>query len=1678
MKPASGARDMDTIGDADAAAHGARGEINDAVPDFQLYQLGDTVVDDQGISWQVRSIDGVGHDKVTWEAAAAETAATTDDAGRIDLGAESPDKKRSRLDGDFIVACADSTAAAIGTASSASIARFDTAGVANATGGTADCAATGPLLGGHDAAVTTCQVVQDDAGFPTPSTNPAMEIDAVQPAAATSSTVAAESLVMGGFNLGDRVAVQGYFGTGTIRFVGLHHNDGNEKRIGPRIGVEFDQQVGKNSGTIGGHRYFSCKPNHGLLVKPARVRSADVITSENVNATAPSNGSSGSSGAMDTGVDSNPDGGVAGTAAASAAPGDGNTSAAAGSVITDFFAPATDSTALGEFTDRSLVSGAPETGAKETLGLPESGSVKKQYKCGACSFFPKTTGHNCMTGLALDPAATAKSKASTKKTPTSGFRAPLSSGPRNTPARDVSATTSIGSGGGGGGGRVTLADDEIIEEIYYTTIENESPESIASLFSVDAELFILTNKARWGPLKPASKLKRGTGPLVIPDKKLEMLSRAPPELECAGCTSCTTALECDGCGQDTRLCCLGLEEPPAAQFWFCPKCASTLNARAAASLTVPTLASPAAPVSASPAPTAASMAAAKQRLETEVAERCKIDDGSLDVTQSAERQALEDHLSQHGRSYDAARCASAECPKIDQGDIMGFRHAGPSGQRRFDLEAYRRRHGVPCKRAFEEHGDRAADFGTVVANPYGYKHVYDPLKDERAQIMKKQADRHQEQRDDLFERNRHRAVRHRTEATLRGTRSTRFPLYDPASLSCRLAKVCTMVSDEQADLLARLQHLGFAELQPDDPAFGENTVAVYIYDHIYEASTSWTPFELTAMMPALIKLLLDGRNVEPVPNPDSSVAGVVADCAAKLTVEVVAAGSPPPVGLGVDLRDYQQMGIAWMQEREQPGTSALDELWTAVPMAEGEPCFYCAVSSQLRRALPARSYGGVLADEMGLGKTITMLGLVLSSPPTHPVLPLEHVLNAIVESSGADAKALATAGHTALPKDEDDSGMLGRFIGRSDAEASKPAIKRAFRAKPSKRSNATVIVVPSTLLPQWSREIRNRTNLSVITIETGAHATAPNTRAAVFTHDVVLVSMSLLIMHSAPKRPNAISLFNNVLFHRIIVDESHFIKNPTTTSCIRVTGLHARSRWCVTGTPIGQAFHDLHGQLLFIGVAPFDNPDVFPECISKPLDGDPVERATASGTIRQTLQALLHRHHKMQRRSDGTPLVELPEKTVTTVLMPFTNPAEQAIYDYLSSRAQADFSHFFRQSPATVLSKYIHLMSVLYSVRQACSHPGMLDLAKLHRGNCEMVAMRSTGAAGAGKVFNSKGILALCAHVPAKYRNHTQDVLFKLMGGSDGYECTICLDAVTVPAVTPCGHVYCADCLPYIFDEATQTREARGRCPNCRETVKASEVIHVEMHQNAAAVTASDGGGNSDAQAAMSASSASLVSSAPPSDLRSAAQKHHDQTQLHTLPEMFINNVDSFGVGRVSTKVARLVAELTRMSNREDNSKAVVFSQWLGTLDYVRKALAALPAPIKCVGIDGSSNLQQRAGALADFESDPEVKVFLLSIRSGGVGINLTSANHLFILDACLNPAMEAQAINRIHRIGQARAVVVKKYAIAGTVEERVLASRAAEHLSELSEGDAEEAAAGKLKDLSRVTRMKDLFGL
>ena len=135
-----------------------------------------------------------------------------------------------------------------------------------------------------------------------------------------------------------------------------------------------------------------------------------------------------------------------------------------------------------------------------------------------------------------------------------------------------------------------------------------------------------------------------------------------------------------------------------------------------------------------------------------------------------------------------------------------------------------------------------------------------------------------------------------------------------------------------------------------------------------------------------------------------------------------------------------------------------------------------------------------------------------------------------------------------------------------------------------------------------------------------------------------------------------------------------------------------------------------------------------------------------------------------------------------------------------------------------------------------------------------------------------------------------------------------------------------------------------------------------------------------------------------------------------------------------STKIEFLIETLEQIL--EEGHQAIIFSQFTTYLDIIQQFLRE--KHWKLSRIDGSQSIKKRQQQVEQFQ-EGKTPVFLISLKAGGVGLNLTAASYVFIMDPWWNPAVEAQAIDRAHRIGQENKLTVYRPIIKGSVEEKVL---------------------------------------
>lgn len=137
---------------------------------------------------------------------------------------------------------------------------------------------------------------------------------------------------------------------------------------------------------------------------------------------------------------------------------------------------------------------------------------------------------------------------------------------------------------------------------------------------------------------------------------------------------------------------------------------------------------------------------------------------------------------------------------------------------------------------------------------------------------------------------------------------------------------------------------------------------------------------------------------------------------------------------------------------------------------------------------------------------------------------------------------------------------------------------------------------------------------------------------------------------------------------------------------------------------------------------------------------------------------------------------------------------------------------------------------------------------------------------------------------------------------------------------------------------------------------------------------------------------------------------------------------------QASSKIKVLVSQIEQLPF---DDKCVVFSYWTSSLDAIEVALNQ--AQVRFCRYDGRLNRQRRSQALSEFTTDPSLRVFLVSITCGGQGLDLTAANHAFLLEPQWNPMIEEQAMARVHRLGQQKPVRLVRLLVRDTFEENIV---------------------------------------
>lgn len=318
-----------------------------------------------------------------------------------------------------------------------------------------------------------------------------------------------------------------------------------------------------------------------------------------------------------------------------------------------------------------------------------------------------------------------------------------------------------------------------------------------------------------------------------------------------------------------------------------------------------------------------------------------------------------------------------------------------------------------------------------------------------------------------------------------------------------------------------------------------------------------------------------------------------------------------------------------------------------------------------------------------------------------------------------------------------------------------------------------------------------------------------------------------------------------------------------------------------------------------------------------------------------------------------------------------------------------------------------------------------------HRLDHMLLEFKTERAAAEASFRNTRGRLTYLRSLRKSYnpdeKGHS--------GGNDlkSFEsCPICWgssDSFTSIAVLPCGHLFCCDCaLNMITKKELRTRVKSILCPQCRSRCLVDDINFTSTTEESPRKKRRIG--------SRSTSPDGEDFDNLSSDGKEGSPEVYRGNVVVERPSSFYKaNVEV--LGQFGSKATALVRLLRCIWNENDEEKVLIFSEWSEVLQLVRKALER-NSILFCDGDEAKSSANF-AKVVNEFKESQFRKVFLLPLRRAGAGLNLTEARHVVLVEPSMEVSLEAQAVGRVHRIGQTRETYIHRIIVRHTIEEMIL---------------------------------------
>eukprot|EP00177_Eucheuma_denticulatum_P006438 GFKZ01011742.1.p1 GENE.GFKZ01011742.1~~GFKZ01011742.1.p1 ORF type:complete len:1441 (+),score=203.29 GFKZ01011742.1:352-4323(+) len=722
--------------------------------------------------------------------------------------------------------------------------------------------------------------------------------------------------------------------------------------------------------------------------------------------------------------------------------------------------------------------------------------------------------------------------------------------------------------------------------------------------------------------------------------------------------------------------------------------------------------------------------------------------------------------------------------------------------------------------------------------------------------------------------------------------------------------------------------------------------------------------------------------------------------------------SESPEELSVALLPHQKRALAWMTKRESPPD--IDDDVVAVE----DQCL-----------------GGILADEQGLGKTLSMIALILKS---------------------------ASASRDTLRKDV--SAHFARGFGDNHE------LDHAHRESKGPPWR-TLIVCPLSVINQWKEEFVAKIKREYLPSIYVYHGPKRDRRVRrLKAYDVVLTTYPTLTVEypkilkqhpdyemrkaeklDLPRRPSG--PLCKIKWNRVVLDESQHIKNRGTECWSAVMSLAAEKRWCLTGTPIQNCVDDLYSLFLFIRYNFVPNYEVWNREWKKKLE-HPLPKVREKYFRRfQAIAGVVLLRRTKRDRINGRNLINLPPRRTKVNDVHFADAEELQVYQAVAAKTVVEMNKFIVNG--TFIANYTNVLMLFLRLRQACCHPFLIEYTRMRRGGTaeelhpDFATSYTLEELEEAMDVRTSGY-CMVDMLPERIREHFIKYLGPLKRGTpvpSMFQCSYCL----VPSTwangwtLPCGEIICSKCR----DMVVQSPECR-RCGykfigrDVAESIFNADNIRKEIH--AMTILGGSSKGNSTVTTAefrhllneeLQKRTGQRISEAGKVKVTRVSDKTRvqDGSPAGSTDDVAKRKLVA-AFSQYSTKIRMIVEELKQVRQRGEGEKTLIFSQWNSMLDIIEFHVKV--EGFETCRLDGTMSLAVRQQQIREFQQNKQKVAFLISLHAGGTGINLTAASRVILTDVWWNPAVEEQAIDRVHRIGQKRPVHITRFKMLGTVEEHI----------------------------------------